>query len=456
MKLSLKSIFHLFSVAILLACATVTAAPAPPGDGIKTVDVPGAGHIMYGPLAGQLTPQSAIGRVLQVVSQHCGERPEITKILKADSGNILAAFFNVSAKNQDGRKLSGLVIASAPKSSPASAVLLYDDASRFPTSFDTLFKRLQQELAASPSALGPPASSSFSAASSGSSSGSPSSLPAAAAPAAALQPFQFPDGTGVIGLPAGWNVSSARKADILAKGPSGEVLRFGLFVSIVDPRDARSSTLGPIRNGTGPGDFLAIPFNADAVAAFKSASAQLAMKAHRQPATLNIAKVQQVPTSGGGRIFLYSGEVDSHDGQGAVYFVSRVIMSAQMSLGSWAMTIYQVNIPKQLYAQEANTIAHIFQSYNVNEGAMLGIIHSEIVETQRITNDFIAWSDKLAENSDRSTAGFSDFLREKTVIKSNETGNHYRTTDGTAQWLIDSGHFEAVPVSQYIKGIDFD
>jgi hypothetical protein len=452
MKSRHKTILLFASLTLLLAFATVTSAPA--GDGIRTIDVPGGGHVMFGPLAGQLTPQSAIGKVLHVVSQHCGDRPQITNILKASNGDILAAFFTVAAKNQDGRQLAGLVIASAPKASPASAVLLYDDASRFPASFDSLFKRLQQELAASPSALGPPSTSSPSASSSA--SDSPSSLPAATAPAAPLQPFQFPDGTGAIGLPAGWNVSFAQKADILAKGPSGEILRFGLAVSIVDPRDSRASALGPIRNGTGPGAFLAIPFNADGATAFKSAAAQLAMKSHKQPATINVAKVQQVPTSGGGRIFLYSGDVDSHDGQGSVYFVARVVMSAPLALGGWEMTIYQVNIPKQLYAQEANTIAHIFQSYNVNVGAMLGIIHQEMAEVQRITNDFLVWSNDLTESSDRSTAGFSDFLREKTVIKSNETGNHYRTTDGTAQWLIDSGRFEAVPVSQYIRGIDFD
>jgi hypothetical protein len=450
MNATVKTIFLFLCSAILLAFVTVTASPA--GDGIKTVDVPGGGHIMFGPLPGQITPQAAIGKVLHVVSQHCGDRPQITNVLTANNGEILAAFFTVTAKNQDGHKLTGLVIASAPKSGQAAAVLLYDDSDRFASSLNPMFKRLQQEISASPSALGPPSSSPPSA----SPSGSSSSLPAATAPAAPLQPFQFPDGTGSIGLPAGWNVSFAQKADILAKGPSGEVLRFGLAVSIVDPRDPRSSTLGPIRNGTGPGAFLAIPFNADGATAFKSAAAQLAMKSHKQPASISIAKVQQVPASGGGRIFLYSGDVDSHDGQGPVYFVARVVMSAQMALGGWEMTIYQVNIPKQLYAQEANTIAHIFQSYNVNVGAMLGIIHQEMVEVQRITNDFIAWSNNLTESSDRTTAGFSDFLREQTVIRSTETGKHYRADDPAAQWLIDSGRFEAVPLSQYIKGIDFD
>ena len=450
MKATVKTFFLLACSAILLAGATVMASLA--SDGIKTVDVPGGGHIMFGPLAGQITPQIAIGKVLHVVSQHCGDRPQITNILKAGNGDILAAFFTVTAKNQDGHKLTGLVIASAPKSGQAAAVLLYDDSDRFATSLNPMFKRLQQEISASPSALGPPSSSSPSA----SPSASASSLPAPTAPAAPLQTYRFPDGTGSIGLPAGWNVAFAQKADILAKGPSGEVLRFGLNVPIVDPRDPRSSALGPIRNGTGPGNFLAIPFGIDGAAAFKEFSAQLAIKNRKPPSTLNIGNVQQVPATGGGRIFLISGDVDTHDGQGPLTFISRVVMSTQLSLGSWSMTIYQVNIPKQLYAQEANTIARIYPSYNVNVGQMLGIIKTEMDEVNRITENFIDWSNKLNESSDRMTAGFSDFLREQTVIRSTETGNHYRAEDPTAQWLIDSGRFEAVPLSQYIKGIDFD
>ncbi len=458
MKSSLKPILLIATLAIVLATATATAAPTPPGDGIKTIDIPTGGHLMYGPLPGQLTPQAAVGRVLHVVSQHCGDRPEITNILKAQNGDILAAFFNITAKNQDGRKLTGLVIASAPKSGQAAAVLLYDNADRFATSLNPMFKRLQQEIAASPSALGPPSSSapSSSAPSASSSGTSAHTLPVPTAPAAPLQPFRFPDGTGSIGLPAGWNVVFAQKADVLAKGPHGEALRFGMNVPIVDPRDPRSSALGPIRNGTGPGNFLAIPFGIDGATAFKEFNAQMAIKNRKPPNALNIGTVQQVPTSGGGRIFFFSGDTDTHDGQGPVTFIAQVVMTERMALGGWSMIIYQVNIPKQIYPQEANTIAHIFPSYNVNEAQMLGIIRTEIDETNRITENFINWSNKLTENTDRSTAGFSDFLREQSVIRSTETGKHYRADDPAAQWLIDSGRFEAVPVSQYIKGIDFD
>jgi hypothetical protein len=321
---------------------------------------------MFGPLADQLTPQAAIGRVLHIVSQHCGGRPQISNILKASNGDILAAFFTVTAKNQDGRRLAGLVIASAPKSSPASAALLYDDADRFPSSLNSLFQRLKQEIGAPPSSQGssssssPASSSNSSGSAQASSSGSSSSLPAPTAPAAPLQPFSFPDGTGAISLPAGWKVIFARKADILAKGPNGETLRFGLNVPIVDPRDSRASALGPIRNGTGPGNFLAIPYGVDAATTFKSFTAQLAIKNRSQPNTMNIGKVQQIPTTGGGRIFLISGDVDTHDGQGPLTFIARVVMSAQMSMGTWSMTIYQVNIPMQLYPQEANTSLRSF------------------------------------------------------------------------------------------------
>jgi hypothetical protein len=51
----------------------------------------------------------------------------------------------------------------------------------------------------------------------------------------------------------------------------------------------------------------------------------------------------------------------------------------------------------------------------------------------------------------------SDFLRNQTVIVDTETGGHARTSDELADMLMraNPNRFEAVPTSQYIKGIDY-
>ena len=61
------------------------------------------------------------------------------------------------------------------------------------------------------------------------------------------------------------------------------------------------------------------------------------------------------------------------------------------------------------------------------------------------------------DDSDRSTQGMSDMLREETVVVDTRTGEHARTSDDLAGALIDANpsRFQAVPQSGYIKGIDY-
>jgi hypothetical protein len=451
-KTALSRILAALLVAAPVVCASAIAGPS--GDAIKTIDVPGGGHIMLGTLAGQLTPQTAMGRVLHAVSQRCGDRPQIGRLLQAQNGEILAVFFTVNAKNQDNRRLAGLAITSAPKAGPASAALLFDEADRFPSTLNALFERLKQEIGTASSSQ-----TSGSSSSSPASNSSPSfSLPAPTAPAAPLQTVRFSDGTGVIGLPMGWNVVFAQKGDVFAKGPKGEALRFGMVIPVVDPQNPQSHTLGPVNHGTGPGNFVAIPFGADASTAFKSASAQLAQKNRKEPTAINIGQIQQFPASGGGRIYMLAGEVDSHDGQGPVNMIAQLLMSSPQPVGTWQMTVYQVNIPKPLFAQEAATVAKIFPSYSVDSHQMIGIINREMEASARQTSDFINHVNKQIEDSDRMTQGFSDFLRSQSVIRDTQEGGHARTSDDLAQMLInaDPNRFEVVPPSQYLKGIDFD
>lgn len=61
------------------------------------------------------------------------------------------------------------------------------------------------------------------------------------------------------------------------------------------------------------------------------------------------------------------------------------------------------------------------------------------------------------DNSERFAAGMSDFLRNQTVIVDAREGGHARTSDQLADLLMqtDPNRFQAVPTSQYIRGIDY-
>jgi len=467
MNATFNRLFGLVSGVILVVCVVSIALWA--DEGLKKIDVPNGGHIVYGSMAGQFTPQTAMGQILHRVSVVCGDRPQIGRLIQNHDGDLLAVFFTVTAKNDGNRSLAGLAIVSAPKTQTAGGALLYDDADRFPSTVNSLFQRLKQEIGAVPAAQGGTQSApsaqgtesaqsgetSLTSASAGSAVSAGAAVPAA--PAQPLHLVRFPDGTGVIGLPTGWNVVHAQTGDVLATGPRGEALRFGEHIGVIDPSNPQSRVLmNPNSRGGAPGDFVAIRFGADPAVAFKSASAQLAQKHGRQAPTLNVTKVQDIPMQGGKNYFML-GDVDQHDGKGQQSFLAQVIMSQPMAVGTWQMMIYYVQAPPQVLQEERATIAQIFPSYSANgqmiEAQMQRQIQLDKQNADRL-NSMVAAS---VDQSDRSTAGMSDLLRGQTVILDTQYNGHARVSDDLAAGLIDANpnRFEYVPTSQYVKGIDY-
>jgi hypothetical protein len=453
MHRTLNKLFLSVFAAALLFFSIAT----PANDGLKTIENPGGGHIVLGVLPGQLTPQAAMGQVLHRVSVLSGDRPQLSRVLQSPDGSIVAVLFTVTAKNQDNKPMAGLAIVSAPKTGNTEAALLTDYADRFPSTITSMFQRLKQELGATLSSSSASPSSAPSKGSAAPPATAGAAPPKPSAPAQPLTPVPFPDGSGRIGLPSGWSMVRAHQGDVLAKGPRGEVLRFGMPVSVLDPNDPRTRTLMPNPRGPAPANFILIPFGTDPSVTLKSVSAQLAQKNRKQPPTTNIASVDNVPTSGPGKSYFYFGEIDMHDGQGPVYFVEQLFFSQPMALGGWQITVFQINIPKPIFAEEIATLARIFPSYGTNDAVILGEIKADMDLTQKITDNFMRWSNNLADSTERSTAGMSDYLRNETVVKSTETGGHARTSDDFADYLIKNypNRFEAVPLSQYIKGIDY-
>jgi hypothetical protein len=477
--------------------------------GVKTIDNPGGGRIFLGVLAGQPTPQQAMGKTLHRLSVYCGDRPKLGRLVQSKTGELLAAFFTVTGKNQDGKPMAGLALVYAPKSGSAGGAVLMDNAERFPSTVNSMFARLKQQLGKGPAgaslasassggsaasksgasgsvasgsatsgstasrspasgsatsgstasgstASGSTASGSTASASTASgstasgstASGSTASGSSASVPAAPPEPLQrdvFQDGTGVIGLPAGWNAQPAHMGDVSAAGPHGEKLRFGMTIPVMGNSGAKAT-----------GQFVAIPSGTDPAAAYKSAMAQLGAKAGKQAPDITVTNVRDLPMQGGKNSFLY-GDVDAHDGQGKQFFVVQMITTTPQQGGAWQMTLFQVWGPEQVMAEERTTIGAIYASYSRDSKRVSDIANAQIAQGIAQTNQFVASVGQYIDDSDRMTAGMSDILREQTVVVDENTGGHARTSDQLAGMLIDANpnRFQAVPTSGYISGIDY-
>jgi hypothetical protein len=114
--------------------------------GVRTIAVPNGGTIYLGVMAGQPTPEDGMGKVMQRVTALCGDRPQLGKLDKNTSGEILAGFFTVTGKNLDGKPMEGLAIVYAPKSGTAGGAVLMDTADRFPKTVNSMFARPKRDL----------------------------------------------------------------------------------------------------------------------------------------------------------------------------------------------------------------------------------------------------------------------------------------------------------------------
>lgn len=280
------------------------------------------------------------------------------------------------------------------------------------------------------------------------------STPPAAALAQKLTSYVFPDGSGSMGLPSGWTVVSAQLGDVIAQGPNGERLRFGLVVSAIDPTSPQAGWLMP--GGVAPGSFIAVPYSADAAALFTQGSEQIAQKLRLPPPTITIQSTRNLPVEFGGRNFAVYGQVDAHDGRGPQAMVTQMIVTPE-TLGAYEVTVFEITAPPQVMASDTATITAIYTNYNRNTQVVLAAVNAQTEQSQIEVQQLLDSTARRWDAQERSTAGFSNILLDQTVIRNTQTGEHFTVSNQRADWLTRHNPYlyEEVPESEYIKGVDY-
>jgi len=286
-------------------------------------------------------------------------------------------------------------------------------------------------------------------------SGAASAPPAAAKPAQTLTPYVFPDASGSMGLPPGWTVTQAQLGDVIAQGPNGEKLRFGLVVPVIDPTSPQAAVL--MAGGGAPGNFIAVPYNADAATLFTQGSEQIAQKLRLPPPTIAIQSTRNLPANFGGKNFAVYGHVDAHDGRGPQAMVTQMIVTPLQALGAYQVTVFEITAPPQVMANDAATITGIYTNYNRNTQFVMAAVNAQIEQSEMREQQILDAARQQSDQSERSTASFSNILLGQTVMRNTQTGEHFTVSDHRADWLMRHNPylFEVVPESDYISGIDY-
>jgi hypothetical protein len=415
---------------------------------VKTIKNPGGGTIVYGPLSGQLTPRAALSETLKRIDNDYGDKPQLGKVLQNQAGTIWEGFFTVNNKKQGNAPMTGLVIVYAPKSGTAGGATLIDTTANFPKSANSMLQSLVQQVTNN-------AKAAQNASQAGASSATAN---VASGPAQKLTPYIFPDGSGSIGLPPGWSVTHAQMGDVSAKGPSGEMLRFGLLILALDPNFPQSRTLTGGRN-VAPGNYVLIPSNQEPATILQQALNQLAQKSRTQPPSFNFTQTKDLGVKQGVKNYMLYGDVDRHDGSGTQSTITEVLMSAPdpKILGSYQIKVFAITAPPQVLQQDAATIAEIFPNYSLNTQYVNAVATQGLQEIMAQQRASTAYFNQQMASTDLMSQGMSDLLRGEGVFTDSDTGMRYRGPDDLASALQNANpnRFQTVPLSQYIQGVDY-
>jgi hypothetical protein len=433
-------------------CALAPAQPAatPGKDALKSIDNPGGGRVIYGPLVQQPSLPAAMGVMLRTIHSQFGARPEIGRFFQAKGSSSAATFFTVLAIHPGAKPIAGLVIVSMPPGASPSAAILYDEASHFGTSLSPMMKQLNTvwHPEGSPSA---PASQSAKAP-------APSSLPA-------LHQASLPDGSASIGLPAGWRITGGGHAQLHAEGPEGQQIHFFSY-SVEDPR-----TNPLYRPGVRPpGAIVVYPWGGDLTQAFSAVAAQLNQKMGAPAPTYHFTSVKPYGNIGPRSCVFASGDVDRHDGKGLLADGS-ILCAGQPLHGNWILAVYQTATPISREKVDGPLLATIESTYKANDAvlnaqtqATIAHIH-EIGDAARRQAD-AAHASNDAHNAaveanwdsrDKHSQDFSNYLLDQTVIQDSQRNERATVWNQYADTLVkaDPNRYQYVPTKDFIKGIDY-
>jgi hypothetical protein len=429
---------------VALTCAAAIAfVPAAPvrADGLRTIADPSGGSIVTGSLPDATTADTAFRAGLRRMNGYFGRSLALRGVVRSNDGSLTLGTFSATSR---GARVSGLVIASY-RAGASQVAAVYDDAASFPHALPKLVAHLQ--------ALPPSATAT--------SAGGGSSSVVAAMRAVPTTPMKSSDGTVSLRLPAGWQLKKFGEGEFIADGPDGAEVVGGVGFSLIDPR------LGNPASGLG----APLPYSSDPKEAYRGLIGLLNRSSH---VGFEFTSIEEKPVSApagirGARVYGTS----IRDGK-PLRFDEIVGVGAPGAMGGYTMSVSGVVAPAERFERDEPEMGALYASYQLDNGARMQQVQASIAagwaqvargrqmlqqttaRDQAAVDASMANARAVQDGIDRSTAGFVHYLNDSDVIRT-PNGAHANVDQGTSDALrsFDPEHYSSVPVTQYVKGVDY-
>jgi len=412
-------------------------------DALHTIPDATGGKIVTGSLPSAGSADDAFRSSLRRMNAYFGRSLTLRSVVRSNDGSLTMGVFSAR-----GGGVSGLVLAAfRPGASQVAAV--FDDTARFPNALPKLVAHLR--------ALPPPAaakSTGYAAAG----TGSQTDL-VAAMRAVPTTPMQSSDHTVTLRLPRGWQLKNFGQGQFVADGPDGAEVVRGVSFSFVDPR------MGTPASGLG----APLPYSSDPMEAYRGLIGLLTRGASFQFTSIHEKPVSAPPGIHGAEVYGTSVQ------NGKPLRFDQVIgVAAPGRMGGYTIAVNGVVAPADRFERDEPEMGALLSSYQLDNDQRMAQVQAQIAagwaaseagrrNLQATTERDRAVVDASMRNAravqdgiDRSTAGFVRYLNDTDVVRT-PSGAHVSVDQGTSDALrsFDPQHYSSVPVTQYVKGVDY-
>ena len=452
-----------------------------------TFDLPQGGRIVFGKVTGVRTQGEAMISVLRVMHQNCGERPQISQVFKFRDSDSAGLFFTVMNHPAGNVLVAGLIIASP---NGLEVALLSDRADRFNQTLNPMMTKLFSvwHPGGVPAPVANTQSASSAPASNPQSAKNPSAGSAQSASAAKLHTVTTADNASSIGIPDGWTLNpNSGHGTVVVTGPNDEVVAVGMIKTAVDPTSQWMIRTNGVRFQQ-PGTII-YAFRGDMEREFPDMFQAWRRSNGKPPAKLDVNKIDPVQAAQGNHCVHATGHLEA-DGKAPALFEDQMCALDPSNYGIYSVSLIHIEVPNQLSEKEKPSIqaimgslhhnadvinrqnAELLQQKQANDAALARNTQAAIDQIHQIgaqatarmaateaANDaqHAGWWAQQDSNA-RNGAGFSNYMRDQTVIRDTQYPNEHATVwNQTANWLQRAfpDRIEEVPTSQYIAGQDY-
>ncbi len=426
---------------------------------MRSVDDAG-GRILTGPLGNVNSPDAAFRAGLSHMRGYFGSLTLQSVVRSNDGATTMGSF----GGQLEGVRISGLALSSYRPGGASQFAVLFDEQSRFSKTLPSLVSRLQR--------MPPPAV-------------------AKAAPAKAASPANLAseirnvpttsyvsnDGTLSARVPAGWKIKDFAEGALIADGPDGSEVVVGLGLQCVDPRgqlyQSNLALSREMRTPRDPGAGLGIvaEYSPDPAAAYRAVALAIARASHGSLEFTSTSE-KAIAAPGG----FHEAEVTGTSVQNGkpLRFDDLVGVGPLGQYGAYSVTVTGTVAPAARFQADEPEMGATLAGYHLNQARRSAQVQSNIAAgwaasragianmnattaRDQATVDASMQNARAAQDGiDRSTAGFVKYLNGSDVVQRSD-GTHLDVSAGTSQALqsFDPQHYTSVPVSQYVKGVDY-